>query len=72
MNVLLVSPYRGKTYESVGIRVPPLGLLYIAGALRRAGHDVELDLSEDVDSQDNLDFDKVDLVQSNKLKGVVL
>ncbi|MFQ5677691.1 MAG: B12-binding domain-containing radical SAM protein [bacterium] len=62
MNVLLVSPYRGKTYESVGIRVPPLGLLYIAGALRRAGHDVELDLSEDMASQDNIDFAKADVV----------
>ncbi|RMF65518.1 MAG: radical SAM protein [Calditrichaeota bacterium] len=62
MNVLLVSPHRGKTYESVGIRVPPLGLLYIAGVLRAAGHDLELDLSEDVESQENIDFSGADLV----------
>ncbi|NIR53001.1 radical SAM protein [candidate division KSB1 bacterium] len=62
MNVLLVSPYRGKTYESVGIRVPPLGLLYIGGVLREAGHDIELDLSEDADSQDKIDFSNADVV----------
>ncbi|MFQ5772618.1 MAG: B12-binding domain-containing radical SAM protein, partial [bacterium] len=62
MNVLLVSPYRGKTYEAVGIRVPPLGLLYIGGALRQAGHEVKLDLSEDKESQDDLDFTDVDIV----------
>lgn len=62
MNVLLVSPYRGKTYESVGIRVPPLGLLYVGGALRQAGHDVALDLSEDAEAQENLDFSDADVV----------
>jgi anaerobic magnesium-protoporphyrin IX monomethyl ester cyclase len=62
MKVLLVSPYRGKTYESVGIRVPPLGLLYIAGALRQAGHDLKLDLSEDAESQDQIDFSDADVV----------
>ncbi|MFQ5769789.1 MAG: B12-binding domain-containing radical SAM protein, partial [bacterium] len=62
MRVLLVSPYRGKTYESVGIRVPPLGLLYIAGALRAAGHDVKLDLSEDADNQDKIEFSDADIV----------
>lgn len=62
MNVLLVSPFRGKTYETVGIRVPPLGLLYVGGALRQAGHDVELDLSEDDEKQDQLDFGDTDVV----------
>ncbi len=62
MNVLLISPYRGKTYESVGIRVPPLGLLYVASVLRQAGHDVEMDLSEDSASQEQLDFSHVDVV----------
>jgi len=62
MNVLLVSPYRGKTYESVGIRIPPLGLLYVAGALRHAGHDVKLDLSEKADSQEYIDFSDADIV----------
>lgn len=62
MNVLLVSPYRGKTYESVGIRVPPLGLLYIGGALRGAGHNVKLDLSEDTGSQEKIDFSGAELV----------
>lgn len=62
MKVLLVSPYRGKTYESVGIRVPPLGLLYIGGALRAAGHDIALDLSEDAESQYKIDFSYADVV----------
>lgn len=62
MKVLLVSPFRGKTYESVGIRVPPLGLLYVGGALRQAGHDVQLDLSEDTGSQDGIDFSDADIV----------
>lgn len=62
MKVLLVSPYRGRTYESVGIRVPPLGLLYVAGALRHAGHDVMLDLSEDAEAQERLDFSDADVV----------
>ncbi|MFQ6113745.1 MAG: B12-binding domain-containing radical SAM protein [bacterium] len=62
MKVLLVSPFRGETYESVGIRVPPLGLLYIGGALRQAGHDVKLDLSEDAESQNRIDFSDADIV----------
>ncbi|MFQ5706590.1 MAG: B12-binding domain-containing radical SAM protein [bacterium] len=47
MNVLLVTPYRGFVYENVGIRVPPLGLLYVGAVLKQAGHDVKFDLSED-------------------------
>ncbi|MFQ5865142.1 MAG: B12-binding domain-containing radical SAM protein [bacterium] len=62
MKVLLVSPYRGETYESVGIRVPPLGLLYIGGALRQAGHDVKLDLSEHAESQSKIDFTDADII----------
>lgn len=62
MRVLLISPFRGRTYESVGIRVPPLGLLYVAGALRQAGHDVEVDLSEDPERQERLDFSSCDAV----------
>ncbi|MFQ5825009.1 MAG: B12-binding domain-containing radical SAM protein [bacterium] len=62
MRILLASPYRGKTYESVGIRVPPLGLLYIGGALREAGHEVKLDLSEDVNSQEDIDFSDAEIV----------
>ncbi len=46
MNVLLVSPHRGAAFEHVGIRVPPLGLLYVGAALNQAGHEVEFDLSE--------------------------
>jgi anaerobic magnesium-protoporphyrin IX monomethyl ester cyclase len=61
MNVLLVSPYRGKTYETVGIHIPPLGLLYIAGALQHAGHQVELDLTEKAEISDQID-QQVDVV----------
>lgn len=60
MNILLVTPYRGAIYENVGIRVPPLGLLYIGAVLKQAGHDIEFDLSENPDSMP--DFTGVDVV----------
>lgn len=62
MNVLLVSPSQGRTFESVGIRIPPLGLFYIAGALRQSGHDVRLDISEGTEDQRNIDFSNVNIV----------
>ncbi len=60
MNVLLVTPYRGAAYETVGIRVPPLGLLYIGAVLKKAGHEVQIDLSEDPQKFPN--FSEVDVV----------
>ena len=64
MNVLLVSPYRGKTYETVGIHIPPLGLLYIAGALQHAGHTVrvvapEYGSRDEADEHDGLRVERV-------------
>ena len=41
MDVLLVRPPRRNSRDA-GLCVPPMGLAYVAGALRRAGHDVEI------------------------------
>jgi anaerobic magnesium-protoporphyrin IX monomethyl ester cyclase len=41
MRVLLVHPARGDTTGRL-IRLPPMGLAYVAGALRAAGHDVRI------------------------------
>lgn len=39
MRVLLLNPSSRGTFRSVGVDFPPLGLLYLASALRRRGHD---------------------------------
>ncbi len=49
MNVLLVSPYRGALFDVAGVRVQPLGLCYVAAALRAAGHAVRIDVLESPD-----------------------
>ena len=41
MKVLLVHPARGDTIDRL-IRLPPLGLACVAGALRAAGHEVRI------------------------------
>ncbi len=42
MRVLLVNPASGSTFNSLGIVLPPLGLLYVAAAARDNGFSVEL------------------------------
>ncbi|MGD9368463.1 MAG: radical SAM protein [Desulfobacteraceae bacterium] len=42
MRILLVNPSSGNTFRSLGIVPPPLGLLYIAAAVRRSGHQVKI------------------------------
>ncbi|HEK86826.1 MAG TPA: radical SAM protein [Candidatus Aminicenantes bacterium] len=50
MNILLVSPFRGTMLELSGIKIQPLGISYIAAALKQAGHNVQIDLLENADS----------------------
>lgn len=40
MNVLLVNPPSISVYATFGLSLPPLGLLYVAASLERAGHRV--------------------------------
>ncbi len=40
MNVLLTYPFRDDAYHKVGFVVPPMGLAYVAAALKDAGHEV--------------------------------
>ena len=42
MRVLLVNTPSDNAFTKVGFIVPPLGIAYIAAALREAGHDVEI------------------------------
>ena len=60
MNVLLVSPYRGAIFESAGVRMQPLGISYIGGALKHAGHGVQIELLEDPETMP--DFTDADVV----------
>ena len=60
MNILLVSPYRGVMFELAGIRMQPLGVSYIAAALKAAGHDVQIQLLEDASALP--DFTGADVV----------
>jgi anaerobic magnesium-protoporphyrin IX monomethyl ester cyclase len=40
MNVLLVNPASAGVFNTFGLSLPPMGLLYVAAALERAGHRV--------------------------------
>jgi len=40
VNVLLICPDMGGIYSAASVFMPPLGLLYIATVLKRAGHDI--------------------------------
>jgi len=42
MKILLAYPYKEDTYRKVGFILPPLGIAYIAAALRDNGHDVRI------------------------------
>ncbi len=72
MNILLVNPPSPGIYDWAGLKLPPLGLGYLASVLREAGHRVRIfDLQ--VERHDMLDqeISKCDLVgitsESNKI-----
>jgi anaerobic magnesium-protoporphyrin IX monomethyl ester cyclase len=60
MNVLLLAPYTGAIFEGAGIRMQPLGLSYIGAALKRAGHEVQIEALYDRDAQP--DYTDADVV----------
>ncbi|HEN21237.1 MAG TPA: B12-binding domain-containing radical SAM protein, partial [Desulfobacteraceae bacterium] len=60
MRVLLLNPTAGSTFRSVGIMLPPLGLLYVAASVRNHGHDVKV-VDFSVDDQ-KVDFGSFDVV----------
>lgn len=61
MKVLLVNPPSSNLYGSLGDQYPPLGLAYLAAALRENGYEVGIaDL--DIDRQTRLEFGHYDVV----------
>lgn len=50
MNVLLINPPAQGVYDTIDIKLPPLGLAYIAAVLRENGHNIKIvDLNVDDD-----------------------
>lgn len=63
MNVLLVSPQSSSVFNTFGLSLPPIGLLYIAATLEQAGHTVAVrDLSADGERLYDGDIRRADLV----------
>jgi anaerobic magnesium-protoporphyrin IX monomethyl ester cyclase len=63
MNVLLVNPQSSSVFNTFGLSLPPIGLLYVAASLEQAGHTVVVrDLAGDDERLDNGDIRRADLV----------
>jgi anaerobic magnesium-protoporphyrin IX monomethyl ester cyclase len=63
MNVLLVNPQSSSVFNTFGLSLPPIGLLYVAASLEQAGHSVVIrDLAADDERLDNGDIRRADLV----------
>lgn len=63
MKVLLVNPPSLSVFNTFGLSLPPIGLLYVAAALEQAGHDVRVkDLAADGEHLDDGDIRRADLV----------
>jgi anaerobic magnesium-protoporphyrin IX monomethyl ester cyclase len=60
MRVLLLNPSSTNTYQSVGVTLPPLGILYIAAAVRHRGYDVHV-VDQSVDNR-TIDYSPFDVV----------
>jgi len=63
MNVLLVNPQSSSVFNTFGLSLPPVGLLYIAASLEQAGHTVAVrDLAAEDERLDDGDIRRADLV----------
>jgi anaerobic magnesium-protoporphyrin IX monomethyl ester cyclase len=63
MNVLLVNPPSLSVFNTFGLSLPPIGLLYVAATLEQAGHTVVVkDLAADGVRLDDGDIRRADLV----------
>ena len=63
MNVLLINPPSLSVYNTFGLSLPPLGLLYVAASLEQAGHRVVVrDLAADGVEVTDADFRGADAV----------
>ncbi|NTW17164.1 MAG: B12-binding domain-containing radical SAM protein [Syntrophaceae bacterium] len=63
MNVLLVNPQSASVFNTFGLSLPPIGLLYVAAGLEQAGHTVVVrDLAADGARLDDGDIRRADLV----------
>jgi len=63
MNVLLVNPQSSSVFNTFGLSLPPIGLLYVAATLEQAGHSVVVkDLAADDSRLDDADIRRADVV----------
>ena len=63
MNVLLVNPQSSSVFNTFGLSIPPIGLLYVAASLEKAGHTVVVrDLAADDERLNDSDIRCADLV----------
>jgi anaerobic magnesium-protoporphyrin IX monomethyl ester cyclase len=63
MNVLLVNPQSASVFNTFGLGLPPVGLLYVAASLEQAGHNVVVrDLAAEDQRLDDGDIRRADLV----------
>jgi len=63
MNVLLINPKSSSVFNTFGLSLPPMGLLYVAASLEQAGHSVVVrDLSADGERLELADMRRCDLV----------
>lgn len=63
MNVLLVNPPSSSVFNTFGLSLPPIGLLYVAATLEQAGHSVVVrDLAADDGHLGDADIRRADVV----------
>jgi anaerobic magnesium-protoporphyrin IX monomethyl ester cyclase len=63
MNILLINPQSSSVFNTFGLSLPPIGLLYVAASLEQAGHTVVVrDLAAEGQALDSSDIHSADLV----------